>query len=45
VAVVAIVLLVGVPIGIIVIRVRQPPSGGGKQGPPVPPPLQRGANL
>jgi hypothetical protein len=45
VAVVAIVVLVGVPIGIIIIRMRQPPSGGGKQGAPVPPPPQSGANL
>jgi protocatechuate 3,4-dioxygenase beta subunit len=44
IAVVAIVLLVGVPIGIIVIRVRQPPQGGGRQLAPPPPP-QRGANL
>ena len=45
VAVVAIVLLVGVPIGIIVIRVRQPPTGGGKQNAPAPPPGQSGTNL
>ncbi len=45
VAVVAIVLFVGVPIGIIVIRVRQPPTGGGKQNAPAPPPGQSGTNL
>lgn len=45
VAVVAIVLLVGVPIGIIVIRVRQPPTGGGKQNAPRPPAGQSGTNL
>ena len=45
VAMVAIVLLVGVPIGIIVIRVRQPPSGGNKGQAPVPPQNQRGTNL
>ncbi|MBM4247892.1 MAG: hypothetical protein FJ149_00305 [Euryarchaeota archaeon] len=44
-AVVAIVLLVGVPIGIIVIRVRQPPSGGGGRQGPVLPPRQSGTNL
>jgi hypothetical protein len=45
VAVIAIVLLVGVPIGIIVIRVRQPPSGGGRQQAPAPPRRQSGTNL
>jgi parallel beta-helix repeat protein len=43
VAVVAIVLLVGVPIGIIVIRVRQPPTRGGQM--PGPPRNQSGTNL
>jgi hypothetical protein len=46
VAVVAIVVLVGVPIGIIVIRFRRPPTGGGRQNAPAPPPPpQSGANL
>jgi len=45
IAVVAVVLLVGVPIGIIVIRVRQPPTGGGRQDAPAPPPGQSGTNL